>query len=306
MVRTRPSPMITPDTPILVRPNNSVHIGTDPAHSLIVDVDPRVAAAQVADLLRGLQQPCRPDELTRRVQATGLSRADLDEILARLTSLGRTRTSSGGTRGPVPLRVHIHGQGPLADLISTSLSDTGVCTRRTARRPQPGAIASWQANLVLLTDYLVHDPAVIDGLTRGRIPHLQVRVRDGVGIVGPLVLPGLSSCLRCADRYRTALDPDWPLLAAQLIRRPGAASSATIRATAALAHLQIERLDAALRVVVDHGHQPLPQLVDHAIEFGSDPVRLETKHWPPHPLCECRPVAEYEGPSSILEPERML
>jgi hypothetical protein len=27
------------------------------------------------------------------------------------------------------------------------------------------------------------------------LPHLAVRVRDGIGLVGPLVIPGVTSCL---------------------------------------------------------------------------------------------------------------
>jgi hypothetical protein len=27
------------------------------------------------------------------------------------------------------------------------------------------------------------------------VPHLAVRVRDGTGLVGPLVIPGVTSCL---------------------------------------------------------------------------------------------------------------
>ena len=27
------------------------------------------------------------------------------------------------------------------------------------------------------------------------VPHLPVRVRDGIGLVGPLVIPGITSCL---------------------------------------------------------------------------------------------------------------
>jgi hypothetical protein len=47
-------------------------------------------------------------------------------------------------------------------------------------------------------------------------PHLVVEVRDTTGVVGPLVLPGRTPCLRCLDLTRSDLDPAWPVLAAQL------------------------------------------------------------------------------------------
>ena len=105
------------------------------------------------------------------------------------------------------------------------------------------------------------------------------------------------------------MEPDWPLLAAQLVRQPGYASSATIRTTAALAHVQIEQLCTALQNPgrvrpASDGSRPL--LFDRVLEFRPDTARIEFTQWPPHPLCECRPRAEHEGPSSILDGERML
>ena len=47
-------------------------------------------------------------------------------------------------------------------------------------------------------------------------PHLMVRVAGDHGVVGPLVLPGLTSCLRCADLHRTDRDHAWAALAVQL------------------------------------------------------------------------------------------
>ena len=46
------------------------------------------------------------------------------------------------------------------------------------------------------------------------VPHLPVRVRDGTGLVGPLVIPGVTSCLGCADLHRSERDAAWPAVAA--------------------------------------------------------------------------------------------
>ncbi|WP_139320525.1 ThiF family adenylyltransferase [Saccharomonospora sp. CUA-673] len=53
-------------------------------------------------------------------------------------------------------------------------------------------------DLVVLTDTVVPAPEVVSDLMAQRQPHLLVRVRDGIGIVGPLVYPGRSACLECA------------------------------------------------------------------------------------------------------------
>ena len=160
------------------------------------------------------------------------------------------------------------------------------------RRLPDGTLDAVDTDLVILTDFVVHDPRVVFALTRARIPHLLVRVRDGVGIVGPLVLPGLSSCLMCADRHRSDADPDWPALAVQLIRTSGQASPAVVAMTAAMAHSQIEQLVEAVR---DRPHvepRPDPQLLDHVLEFRDDPTRLDIRQWSPHPACDCRPAPD--------------
>jgi hypothetical protein len=48
---------------------------------------------------------------------------------------------------------------------------------------------------VVLTDYLVADPRLVGDLHSQGVPHLTVRVRDGTGLVGPLVIPGVTNCL---------------------------------------------------------------------------------------------------------------
>ena len=102
-------------------------------------------------------------------------------------------------------------------------------------------------DLVVLADSLVADPRVVRGLHDAGVPHLPVRVRDGTGLVGPLVIPGATSCLRCADLHRSDRDAAWPALAAQLRDTVGSADRATLLATAALALNQVDRVIRAVR-----------------------------------------------------------
>jgi hypothetical protein len=53
-------------------------------------------------------------------------------------------------------------------------------------------------------------------LNRTGIPHLVTAGAEGVGVVGPLIRPGRSACLRCLDLARAGRDPAWPLILAQL------------------------------------------------------------------------------------------
>lgn len=60
-----------------------------------------------------------------------------------------------------------------------------------AQSSQPHAAVSQAAvDLVVLSDYLVADPPMLRDLHSQGVPHLPVRVRDGTGLVGPLVIPG--------------------------------------------------------------------------------------------------------------------
>jgi hypothetical protein len=71
-------------------------------------------------------------------------------------------------------------------------------------------------DLVILADSYRRDlPA---GLLRAGIPHLAASASEAVGVVGPLVVPGRTACLRCLDLARADRDPAWPLILAQLAR----------------------------------------------------------------------------------------
>nr|MDG6783909.1 hypothetical protein [Gordonia rubripertincta] len=177
---------------------NRVHVGIDPAGSVIIELDDAISAHSVAAMLRTLERPCTPELLIRRASAAGLADDEIRTLLDGLTAAGRTITggeadTSSASPDPTEFRIQIHGQGPLSDLLGASLRAQGLHVQRTMRRRADGSLDTVDTRLVILSDFLVHDPRVVFALTRARIPHLLVRARDGVGIVGPLVLPGLSS-----------------------------------------------------------------------------------------------------------------
>ncbi|MFE0750135.1 hypothetical protein [Gordonia sp. NPDC058843] len=291
-------PRLRPGTPVLVH-GNSVRVGIDPADSVLLDFDASVSAHSVAVLLRSLEDPCTADTLSRRARRVGLHDDDLDLVLSSLVAAGRTVVDAD--RRTDPFRILIHGQGPISEQLTSSLCGSGLSAHRTMRRLPDGTLDAIDTDLVILTDFVVHDPRVVFALTRARIPHLLVRVRDGVGIVGPLVLPGLTSCLMCADRHRSDADPGWPALAVQLIRTSGQASPTVLAMTTAIAHAQTERLVAAVHNRASHsGAPPDPQLLDRVLEFHDDPTRLDIKRWLPHPDCDCRPARDSRDSSSIV------
>lgn len=286
--RRTPLPVISPGIPILVRPGNRVHIGGDPHTALVVELPANVSSRRIVALLASMSQPRTRAEVFADLVETGLTRSDFDAVLDRLVAAGKARVGSPGRTRTAALRIRVHGRGELTHLLVTSLTDAGYAVVRSTRRPAQTAAAptstASEPNLVVLADHLVHEPWLVERLMRTRTPHLQIRLREGVGLVGPLVLPGLSSCLDCADRHRADRDPAWPVLAAQLTREIGTAGATIARATAALAHDQIDHLADAL---AGAGADP-PHLVNRVIELHSSPPRIEATTWAPHPLCRCR------------------
>ena len=61
--------------------------------------------------------------------------------------------------------------------------------------PAHAGVSRTAVDLVILSDSLVADPRLVRDLHSQGVPHLPVRVRDGIGLVGPLVIPGVTSCL---------------------------------------------------------------------------------------------------------------
>lgn len=75
-------------------------------------------------------------------------------------------------------------------------------------------------SLVILAprdDVDVHAPAptTAEPLIASGTPHLYAGVVEATGVVGPLVLPGETSCAGCLHEGRTDRDPAWPRLVAQ-------------------------------------------------------------------------------------------
>lgn len=60
------------------------------------------------------------------------------------------------------------------------------------------------------------EPREAEGLLTAGIPHLYTGVVEGMGVVGPLVIPGRTSCAGCLALRLADEDPAWPRMLAQL------------------------------------------------------------------------------------------
>lgn len=268
--------------PVLLRPDGFVQIGWDPRRAVLVRTPSGLTADGLAELLRGMQTPAGIDELLARATDLGLEdTAQMVDVVHRLVAAKVVACDPVPDRAP-SLRIRVHGSGPLSDVVISALQCSGARVRQTSQRNATGA----GADLVVLTDNLAVDPALVRELHNGRTPHLLVRVRDGTGLVGPMVIPGVTSCLRCADLHRSDHDAAWPAVAAQLRDTVGNADRATVLATAALAVNQIDRVLRAIRGT-GSVHPAPPTTLDTTLEFDVGASSIVARRWSRHPRCSC-------------------
>jgi bacteriocin biosynthesis cyclodehydratase domain-containing protein len=148
-------------------------------------------------------------------------------------------------------------------------------------RPDP----SRQPDLVVLTDASVPDPRVSADLAAAGLPHLVVHAAEGTGVVGPLVMPGRTTCLHCVDLHNTDVDACWPALAAQLAAHPQPADVATAQAAAAFGAAQTLRfLHGCRGPTADDAGLPVWGAAMEIDVFTGRSTRVE---WRPHPRCPC-------------------
>jgi hypothetical protein len=274
--------VLDPARPVLSRPDGVVQVGWDPRRAVLVRPPSGLTARALADLLRRLQSGATLSELNGH--ADGVPADTIADLVASLVDAGVVTSTT--RRRARAASIRIHGRGPLSDLLASALRCSGAHISQSSRT-HAGAPAE-PTDLAVLTDFLVSDPRVVRDLHAAGVPHLPVRVRDGVGLVGPLVIPGVTSCLGCADLHRSDRDAAWPAVAAQLRDTVGNADRATVLATAALALNQVDRVVRAVRLGdhVTRTSEPPPTL-DATLEFDVNVGSIVARRWSRHPRCTC-------------------
>ena len=180
--------MLDPAMPVLLRPDGAVQIGWDPRRAVLVRPPTGLTPGGLAALLRALTAPMPLQAPRRLAGAHGVDDAASEALLDELIAAGVLRLE-GGDRGGRALSIRVHGCGPSSELLTEGLRCSGARVGQTSHANAVGV------DLVVLADALAADPRLVRDLQNARVPNLPVRVRDGAGLVGPLVIPGLTSCL---------------------------------------------------------------------------------------------------------------
>jgi len=179
--------------------------------------------------------------------------------------------------------VAIYGGGRLGSGIAELLTASGIGEVASADPAGPA-----RPDLAVLVGIQV--PELAARLMRDQIPHLAVSASEAIGVVGPLVVPGRSACLRCLDLARTDRDPAWPLILAQLTGRqpdPPACDATLAAAVAAQATAQ-------LLTCIDRPGRSGP-VTNGTLELVLPAWQWRRRTWLPHRDCACGRRTSHSG-----------
>lgn len=278
---SEPTYALDPARPVLPRPDEAVQIGWAPRRAVIVRPTGAAPATAIRRLLTALTQELTWEQIqnlpcSKLFDNPEALRSLIDELVATGAVIRRVRPPAATTPS-----IRIIGQGPISDALAQALTHVNVRLHRSTHTVYG---KSWcDIDLVVLADDLITEERLLQRLVGASVPHLAVRARDGCGLIGPMVLPGVTSCLECIDRHRQDRDAHWPAVAAQLMHQVGVASPATVMGTVAVALAQIDRVLAAVR-----GQTPGPlATLNTTLEFDLHTHSLTARRWSAHPLCRC-------------------
>lgn len=303
------------DVPLVWRSDDAIYVGDGDRRVLITDV-----TRELVTWLVGLQGDRTLNEALDEAQALGLGRrhprrllrlsvrtgalddaalasdllADAEPTLRdRLTrELAAARATHGSPKDTaaaferrIRARVAVSGSGPVADGVACALTAAGVGdvlpSARLRSASRRGRRAARQLDCHIVCEPLHLDAAAAPESVSLDVPHLPIAVGGHRAIVGPLVVPGLTGCLRCRDLHRADADAAWPRIAVQLQHAPPPALDTVLaQSVSAWAALQVVAL-------IEGGPQAAPTLgVEWQFTLPGGHVTTRTR--PAHPLCGCR------------------
>ncbi len=215
-------------------------------------------AARIPDAIRWAAQEDR-DATARRFGAVLRSTRNLEDAYASMAARDAAR-------------IIVVGAGVVAEQVIHALDGAGL------RRVATGA------SFAILADGKHPDVPTHFDHDLQDLPHLHIGVLGERAIVGPLVVPGRTSCLRCAHLHKRDADPSWPLLAVQW--------------THALSSLACPPVDSLLvRIAASYAALLVREWTDdpqdpglwgnRALEVRLPDCRAAWLARPAHPLCGC-------------------
>ncbi|GGM32857.1 hypothetical protein ACFFX1_04965 [Dactylosporangium sucinum] len=263
------------------------------AHALVPVGLPRrthrrlsIEAAAIGLRLRTEPGPGRrtPADILRRRNAAKVMVAGDGPLVAPLAAVlaaagvGHVDPAVDGLTGPPDVLV---GGLSSADVDSSRAIATATAIVRFAPDAEVSAVRADAVDFVVRVGDRQPPALARRGVRLNALPRLDVTVRLGTVLVGPLVRPSGSPCRACLDLHRLDRDPAWPALAAQLATTPirdgePCASTTALAGAAFAADEVLSYLD---------GTTPRTEAAIVEIPRAGEFRRRE---WGAHPRCDCR------------------
>lgn len=295
----------------LWRDRDTVQIGIDPRRAVAIS-----GMSQASDVIRLLDGSRERDQLVAEASDLGVQPAVTERIITLLAAAGvlvdfpaealrslppelrqqlmpvlataslAAQDGDGGARliaRRSSTDVLVCGSGPVAAIVADLLTRSGVAARSSPAAPAQqlgGAQRPDGPDLIVLVGH--QSPAQTAELLHLRLPHLAVYADEAIGVVGPLVQPGVTACLRCIDLAKAERDPAWPLILAQR-RSVDPPACDAILATTVAAQAAAQVLAFADQAALTHA----TATANGTLELVWPTWQWRRRTWLPHPACSC-------------------
>ncbi len=306
-------PWLRRDTPILWRTARTIQVGDADRTVLISDLprdvllwarslrgdrtlDECLAACPDVDsgrtMLQALRMAGALDDAARTSHTTALLPRALRDRDHRHAAAARLAYDDERAHLAVDARalarIGIFGQGPLAQAIRISLRQSGIGHVIDMTPPSSaariGRLQAAEIDLFVLAHTWHPDSFDDAGCLALDVPHLPAAAWGTRGIVGPLVVPGRTPCLRCG--LLRAQDGDSAFATLHLQRshaKPDIMAIDTALALAVAAHTAI----AVCAWVESLGEEQSASGGSHRLRLMMPRGTVTYEKFPAHPLCGC-------------------
>ncbi|MHA3701913.1 hypothetical protein ACXR2U_06990 [Jatrophihabitans sp. YIM 134969] len=274
----RPGPV---DLATLYRLAELGYVRAEPAAEL-TDPIGGVLPGRSLDADLGVERP-HPTAVRRRARVDVVGVTRVSAYIGALLAAAGVGAVGFASTGTVRRRHLLPGGLTAADEGRRFAAAAADAVARAAPRTDVSPPADIEPDLVVVCLDAPVEPELRELLHRTTRAHLAVHVDSDRGEVGPLVLPGVSACLRCADLHRLDHDPAWSVLAVQLLARAGTDAAPdpglAVRVGALAADLVLRWLD---------DDPTAGGTLDGSYELRPGWAAPRRRPRRPHPECGCR------------------
>jgi bacteriocin biosynthesis cyclodehydratase domain-containing protein len=275
-------PVLAPGLRVLRRSREELQIGLGPRGRVrLADSEP--VRRTLGHLLRG---EAVPDDPQTRAVLEALAPVLVDGVGLLPAGISAGDAAAAALLDPAAYPGRLDNRRRAIVSVCGDLGDADPRPLLAAAGIQPagdGIPQGAAAALVLRVGEI--DRAELDPLIRSGIPHLLVRMIEGDAVVGPLVEPGRTACLRCIDAHRAVREPHAATLAARHAaarhdRHDGVAEPVDT----ALATLAVAWAVRDLVTLVDGGR---PAAWSSTVHLSATLDSVTRAEWLRHPACGC-------------------